>query len=430
MNKLLKIGVIASLSFLSAVSHAKMEIVDRVVALVDSDVVLASELVRRTNSIINQLKARQQTLPPLEMLRDQVLDRLIVESLQLQMAKRVGVRVSDTELDATMERVAAENQMSVELFRQTVINDGTPWAIFREDVRNEIMVSRVRSGAVSRRIKVSDKEIENLLFQINQQGESQMQYSLGHILLPLAESADPEEVAKVRERAKTLVSELRNGANFQEYAISYSAGENALTGGNLGWRTLSQLPSLFADSVKNMKKSDVSEPLRSGGGLHILKLLDIKGGFETHSVMQTHARHILISPDAITDEKAALEKAQLIRQRIIDGEKFSELAIEFSDDKGSGALGGDLDWADSDTFVPEFTAAMDALAVDEISQPVRTEFGYHIIQVLGRRSQDQTEEKKREQAYRILHNRKFEEEAQIWLRELKEQAYIRIIDDQ
>jgi len=430
MNKLLKIGVIASLSFLSAVSHAKMEIVDRVVALVDSDVVLASELVRRTNSIINQLKARQQTLPPLEMLRDQVLDRLIVESLQLQMAKRVGVRVSDTELDATMERVAAENQMSVELFRQTVINDGTPWAIFREDVRNEIMVSRVRSGAVSRRIKVSDKEIENLLFQINQQGESQMQYSLGHILLPLAESADPEEVAKVRERAKTLVSELRNGANFQEYAISYSAGENALTGGNLGWRTLSQLPSLFADSVKNMKKSDVSEPLRSGGGLHILKLLDIKGGFETHSVMQTHARHILISPDAITDEKAALEKAQLIRQRIIDGEKFSELAIEFSDDKGSGALGGDLDWADSDTFVPEFTAAMDALAVDEISQPVRTEFGYHIIQVLGRRSQDQTEEKKPEQAYRILHNRKFEEEAQIWLRELKEQAYIRIIDDQ
>lgn len=431
MKKLAKLFVVACVCFYSAISHAKLEIIDRVVALVDTDVVLASELVRRTNQVVQQIKARNQgALPPIEKVREQVLERLIVESLQLQMAKRVGVRISDTELDASLEQIAAERKLSIEQFQKQVSTEGTPWGIFREDVRNEIMMSRARNGIVSRRIKVSEKEVDNLLIQINQEGESRMQYSLGHILLPMSESATPEEISQVREQAQKLVNELRGGANFQEYAITYSAGENALNGGNLGWRGLSQLPSLFAGSVKNMKKGDISEPLRSGSGLHILKLIESKGGFETHEVLQTNVRHILITPDAITDDKAAYEKALLIRQRILDGENFAELAIEFSDDKGSGALGGDLDWSTPDTFVPEFAAAMNALSVNELSEPVKSEFGYHLIEVLGRRNQDQTEEKKRERAYRILHRRKFEEEAQIWLRELREQAYIRIIDEQ
>jgi len=429
MNKLVKFGLVAAVSFYTAVSHAKLEIIDRVVALVDKDVVLASELVRRTNTIVDQIKARNQTVPPIDKLREQVLDRLILESLQVQMGKRAGVRISDTELDATIERIANDSNISIEQFRNKIESEGLAWAIFREDIRKEIMISRVRKGVVSRRIKVSDKEIENVLAQINQEGESRAQYSLGHILLPLAEGASPGEVSAVREKAQNIVRKLRGGADFQEYAVTHSAGENALTGGNLGWRGLSQLPSLFADSVRNMKANDITEPLRSGSGLHILKLFEVKGVFETHSVVQTHARHILITPDAITDEKAAFEKAQLLRQQILDGDKFEDLAIEFSDDKGSGALGGDLDWTDPGTFVPEFTAAMDKLAINEISQPVKTEFGYHVIQVLGRRDQDQTEEKKRERAYLILHNRKFEEEALIWLRELKGQAYIKIIDD-
>lgn len=429
MNKLIKVGLVASVCFYCAVSQAKVEILDRVVALVDKDVVLASELVRRTNSIVDQIKARNQAVPAIEKLREQVLDRLILESLQLQMAKRAGVRISDTELDATIERIASESKLAVEQFRKKVESDGLAWPIFREDIRREIMIARVRKGVVSRRIKVSDKEVENVLAQINLEGESRTQYSLGHILLPLSEGASPEEVSKVREKAQNLVKQLRAGADFQEFAITHSAGENALTGGNLGWRSISQLPSLFADSVRNMKSSDVTEPLRSGSGLHILKLFESKGGFQTHSVVQTHARHILITPDAITDESAALDKAALLRQRILDGEDFAELAIEHSDDKGTGALGGDLDWSDPGTFVPEFTAAMDKLAINEISQPIKTEFGYHVIQVLGRRDQDQTEEKKRERAYMILHNRKFEEEALLWLREMKEQAYIKVIDD-
>ncbi|WP_185964373.1 peptidylprolyl isomerase [Aliikangiella marina] len=429
MNKLVKLAVVIVITFYTALSHAKIEIIDRVVALVDKDVVLASELVRRTNSIVDQIKSRNQAVPPIEKLREQVLERLILESLQLQMAKRAGVRISDTELDATIERIANDSKLSVEQFRKKIESEGLAWAIFREDIRNEIMISRVRKGAVTRRIKVSEKEVDNVLAQINQEGESRTQYSLGHILLPLSEGASPEEVSKVRQKAQNIVRQLRGGANFQEYAITHSAGENALSGGGLGWRSLSQLPSLFADSVRNMKANEVTEPLRSGSGLHILKLFESKGGFETHSVVQTHARHILITPNAILDEKAAYEKAQLLRQRVLEGEDFAELAVEHSDDKGSGALGGDLDWADPGTFVPEFTEAMDKLAINEISQAVKSEFGYHIIQVLGRRDQDQTEEKKRDRAYLILHNRKFEEEALLWLREMRDQAYIKIIND-
>jgi len=427
MNKIIKLALMAVVVVNIGVASAKLELIDRVVALVDEDVVLASELLRRTRSVIKQIKARDQKVPDVKILRQQILDRLVIESLQLQMAKRVGVRISDAELDSTIENVAKENKVSVDQFRQGILDEGTSWAIFREDIRKEMMISRVTGGSVSRRIKISDKEVDNLLAQISHQ--TRTQYLLGHILLPLSEDASPEDIAKIRLQADKLVKELRAGANFDEYAVSYSSSQDALQGGNLGWRTLSQLPSLFAGTVKNMKKGQISEPVRSGSGLHILNLMDSKGDFETHNVMQSHVRHILISPNAILDDQAAKEKLELIRQRIVDGEKFEDLAIEFSDDKGSGSLGGDLDWSDPGTFVPEFAKAMDALAIDELSSAVRTQFGWHLIQVIGRREQDQTEDKKRERAYRILQNRKFEEETQVWLRELKEQAYIKLIDD-
>lgn len=428
MKRLIKLFLAINLTLISWGSFAEdAELIDRVVALVDEDVVLASELVRRTNQVVDQIKARNQGLPPIDVLRDQILDRLVVESLQIQMAKRVGVRISDAELDATIQRIADQNKLSTTQLQKKTEDEGTPWALFREDVRREIMISRVQGGAVSRRIKVSDKEIDNLLAQVESQGANQMQYSIGHILLPLAEGASPEEINSIRTRAEKLISDLRAGANFEETAIAYSKGQNALQGGDLGWRSLSQLPSLFAGNIKNMKAGDISEPLRSGSGLHILKVKETKGGFQTHKVLQTHVRHILISPDAITDEKAALEEAKSLRKRILDGEKFDELAMEHSDDKGSGSLGGDLKWSEPGTFVPPFTEAMDKLAVGEISEPVKTQFGYHIIEVLGRRDQDQTEDKKRERAYRMLHNRKFEEESQLWIQEMKDQAYIKLL---
>ncbi|WP_196139501.1 peptidylprolyl isomerase SurA [Aliikangiella sp. G2MR2-5] len=427
MTKLVKLCVVFLVSIQASLVSAESELIDRVVALVDEDVVLGSELVRRTNSVLEQLKERKQKTPPLATLRDQVLERLIIESLQLQMAKRVGVRVSDAELDAAIDRVAQQNNITSDILRKKNESNGISWAVFREDLRKDIMINRVTSGMVSRRIKISEKEVDNLVALIDKQGESRVQYAIGHIFLPLAEGSSPEEIAEVRNLAEKLIRELRNGADFAEYAISYSKGQQALSGGDLGWRNPSELPSLFAVSIKNMKTGDISEPLRSGSGLHILKLREVKGGFERHSVLQTHARHILITPNAIMDEQAAREKAALLRQRIVNGEKFEDLAMEFSDDKGSGSLGGDLKWTDPGTFVPDFSNAMDKLAIGEISEPVKTEYGYHIIEVLGRRDQDQTEEKKREAAYRSLHNRKFEEEIQLWIQEIKEQAYIKVL---
>lgn len=428
MKKLKALFLLGLLTASSSFSYAKSEIIDGVVALVDSDVVLASELARRTNSIVEQIKKRGQTLPDLELLKKQVLDRLIIESLQLQTAKRVGVRISDAELDATIKKIAEDAKLSLDAFQNQVTESGTSWAIFREDVRNSAMISRVTGGMVSRRIKISDKELDSVTAQMDQEGLSRMQYHLGHILLPISEGADPEVLNQVREQADQLVKELRNGASFEDAAVTQSSGKNALEGGDLGWRTLSQLPTLFADMVKNMKSGDISEPLRSGSGLHILKLKETKGGFAEHKVIQTDVRHILISPDAITDDTAALEKIKLLRDRILAGEPFADLATVHSADKGTAALGGELGWSDPGAFVPEFEQTMNALGVNELSEPVRSQFGWHIIEVLGRRDQDQTEDKKRERAYMILHNRKFEEESEIWVRELKEQAYIKLLE--
>ncbi len=432
-NKILSainsIAIFAVLLMSSFSLQADVKMLDRIVAIVDGDVVLESELVRRSNAIIKQIIERDQKVPSKEILRKQVLERLIVEALQLDTAKRVGVRISDRELTATIERIAEGNKISLGQLKTEVELDGTPWPIFTEDMRNEIMISRIRGGMVQRRIQVSDKEVDNIVALMDKEGESKLQYHLGHILLAMPEGSSPEDVTAKREQAKKIVDALRGGSNFEEFAIAFSNGQKSLEGGDWGWRPLSQLPSLFAGTVKNMDVNDVSEPLRSGSGLHILFLKDKKGGFETKVVVQTHVRHILVSPNAITTDGQALDKLKLAKDRIEKGEIFEDLAVEISDDKSNASQGGDMSWVDPGAFVPEFEQAMDALAIGELSEPVKTQFGYHLIEVLGRRDQDQTEDKKRERAYQILSNRKFEEESQTWISELKEKAHIKIISD-
>jgi len=407
---------------------AEVQLLDRMIAIVDEDVVLESELARRTNAVIAQIKSRGQKVPSLKLLRNQVLERLIVESLQLQTAKRVGVRIGDRELSATLERVAEGGKMSLEEFKIKIESEGTPWAVFREDLRNEIMISRVANGMVKRRIQISEKEIDNLVAQMDKEGESRTQYHLGHIMLALSENATPEDVSKQRQQAQKIIEALRKGSSFEEFAIAFSDAQDSLEGGDMGWRALSQLPTLFAGTVKNMDVKDVSEPLRSGSGLHILYLKEKKGGFEAQVVVQTHVRHILVSPNAITNDKQAFDKISLARDRIVKGEKFGDIAKEISDDKSNAAQGGDMSWIDPGVFVKEFSVVMDKLAINELSQPVKTQFGWHLIEVLGRRDKDQTEDKKRERAYQILSNRKFEEESQTWISELKEKSHIKIID--
>lgn len=428
MNKVLSSILSFVLVFGVLDLKAAPEIMDRVIAIVDESVVLESELVRRANSIVSQIKARNQTVPALKILRKQVLERLIIESLQIQTAKRVGVRVDDRTLTAALEKIASRANLSIDQFKQKMEQEGTPWPLFREDMRNEIMINRIVSGMVQRRIQVSEKEIDNIVAQMDKEGETRTQYHLGHILLALSENATPEEIAAQREKAKKIVDALRGGSNFEEFAVAFSNGPKSLEGGDMGWRSLTQLPTLFAGTVKNMTVNDISEPLRSGSGLHIIYLKEKKGGFESQVVVQTHVRHILVSPDAITTDQQALDKVKLARDRILAGEKFEELALEISDDKSNAAQGGDMSWIDPGTFVKEFSLVMDRLEINQLSEPVKTQFGYHLIEVLGRRDQDQTEEKKRERAYRIISNRKFEEESLAWLSELKHKSHIKIID--
>ena len=428
MNRVLRSFL--SLSLVLGIYGVKAEpvMIDRVIAIVDESVVLESELARRANSIVEQIKARNQTVPPIKVLRKQVLERLIIESLQIQTAKRVGVRVDDRTLTATLEKVAEGSNLSLEQLKQKMEQEGIAWSLFREDMRNEILINRVVTGMVQRRIQVSEKEIDNIVAQMDKEGQTRTKYHLGHILLSLSESATPEDISTQRETAKKLVDALRGGTNFEEVAVAFSNGPKSLEGGDMGWRTLNQLPTLFAGTVKNMEVSDISEPLRSGSGLHILFLKEKKGGFESQLVVQTHVRHILISPDAITSDQQALDKIKLARDRIVAGEKFEDLALEFSDDKSNSSQGGDMSWIDPGTFVKEFNVVMDRLEINQLSEPVKTEFGWHLIEVLGRRDQDQTEEKKRERAYRILSNRKFEEESLAWMSELKHKAHIKMID--
>jgi len=414
------------LSALSTLAHSAQTL-DQAVAIVDDDVVLKSELDRRVDTVRSDLAQRNIRPPTEDVLRQQVLDRLIVDNLQLQLARRAGVRISDQELAAIIENIAKENKMTVEQFRLKLTADGVNYELFREDIRNEVMVSRARQGHVSRRVYISQSEVEALADLIQREGENNSEYHLGHILISISESASTSDVAVAQERARLIVERIRNGADFSEMALANSEGQEALQGGDFGWKTLNQMPTLFATSVRNMKVAEVSDPIRSATGLHILKLFDIKG-IERVVVQQTHARHILIQPSKILTEIDAEKKARELLTQIREGADFAKLAKEHSADPGSGSQGGDLGWANPGTFVPVFENTMSKLNPGEISEPVRSEFGWHIIEVLGRRADDQTEDKIKDRAYRILHGRKFEEEVETWIREIRDQAYVKVLE--
>ena len=403
------------------------EAIDEAVALVDDDVVLRSELDRRLASVRKDLQARNVRLPADNVLRQQVLERLITDNVQLQMAKRAGVRVADQELAQIVANIAKENGLSPEQFRLKLASEGISYELFREDLRNEVLISRVRQGAVGRRIFISEQEVQAMMETIAAEGENRTEYHLGHILLPISESASTDDVRDVSARAQQLVEKLRAGADFAELAIANSAGQEALQGGDFGWKTANQLPSLFATAAKSLKPGDISEPLRSGSGLHILKLFDSRGN-ERVMVQQTKARHILVKPSTILTEEEAEKKIRELLAKLKSGADFAELAKQHSDDPGSANLGGDLGWANPGTFVPVFEQTMSELQPGQISEPFRSEFGWHVMQVLERRDDDQTEERKRQQAYRFLHSRKYDEEVESWVREIRDQAFIKVLE--
>lgn len=423
MNKLLPFLFLAFASVVP-LTHAApaVQAIDRVIAVVDDDVITQNELDKRMQTIRQQLARSKTPAPPEQVLRRQLLERMILDRIQLTLAQRIGIRVDDENLNQIIANIAAQNRMSLDEFRAALQRDGIAFADFREEIRNEVIVTRLRAAQVDNRVTVTPQEVKNWL-ESRAAKDQNTEYHLAQILISLPEAASPEQVQAARGRAEEVLTKLRSGADFREVAAAYSGDQQALEGGDLGWRRTAQLPTFLADHVIDMKPGELSDIIRSTSGFHVIKLIE-KRGEERHVVRQVHARHILIRTDAITSDAVAKARLERLRQRILAGEDFAALARANSDDKGSGSQGGDLGWANPGTFVPEFEATLSQLAVGATSDVFRSQFGWHIVQLLGYRNHDDTEDVRSAQAQEALRRRKIEEEQQNWLRRLRDEAYV------
>lgn len=400
--------------------------IDGVAAIVNDEVITQSELDDELERVRAQLRQKALPIPASSDLDKQVLEELIVSRLQLQLAQTNGITVDDETLDKAIENIAEMNNLSLARFKEVLSNDGLDFNKFRERIRKEIIIRRLRQQQIDSQILITDQEVDAFLNDLRRQGVASDEYDVAHILIPVGEAAGPEEHRAAEKKAEDIHTRLENGADFAELAISSSGGEQALEGGDLGWRKLGELPSLFADQIVDMKPGDISGVLRSSRGFHIIKLLDHRAG-EKHMVKQTLARHILIRPNALADELQTKEKLQDIRQRILDKKlDFETTARTLSEDKASAAQGGDLGWVDPGIMVPEFEEAMNALKKGDISEPVKSGFGWHLIQVLDRREVDDTTEFNRAQAREQLTRRESDNRYSSWLHQLRSEAYVDI----
>jgi len=414
-------------SFLS-ISHftasaAEIVKMDRIVAIVDQTVITEQELDNRIRILTAQLTKQGAELPPENILRKQVLERLISDALQLQYAGQTGLKVDDNQLDKTIDRIVEQNKLSMKEFTDALNADGISMAKFRSDIRNEITIARLREREVESRVNVSESEIDNFLTTQASSNENRDEFEISHILIRTPEEGSTEEIQKAKAKIEEAIKALQDGASFAKVSASYSDAPNALEGGNLGWKAAAQLPALFLDALKNMQAGDISPALRSPNGFHILKLTSKRGGNSPLVIEQTHARHILIKLSEIVSEKDGKQKMDGIKDRLDNGEKFEVLARQFSED-GTASNGGDLGWVNPGDTVPQFEKAMNELKDNQISEPIRSPFGWHIIQVLERRKQDMSKEAARLKARQEIRARKADEAYQDWIRELRDRAYV------
>jgi len=405
--------------------EAKIELLDRVVAVVDSGVVMESQLNQRVRDIIDRLRSDGMELPPKEVLEEQVLERLIVEEIQLQIGEQAGVKISDAELNRALSMIASENSMNLEQFKESLDANNDSYIKLRDQVRKELIIQRVQRGKVGANIEISEQEIENFLN--SEEGRSRLaeQYNVQQILLSLSSSAPENKVNLVKEKGTNLIKRYKEGESFEKLAATYSSDQNALEGGSLGWRKSSELPTLFSNVVVKMKVGEISELIRSGAGFHIIRLAEKRGDvvkFED----QTLVRHILMQSSEIRSENQTKELINEIYQELIDGEDFKQLARQHSEDPGSKMEGGELGWSSPDTFDPAFEAVMNSVDVGEMSKPFQSSFGWHILEVLDRRNEDISDEVRKNRAYSIIFNRKFEQELQRTLIELRSESYVDI----
>lgn len=427
MKKYFISGVLIALISISAPVFSQT--LDRIVAIVEDDVILDGELQAEVDVIAQRIKASNAVVPPSYILRKQVLEKLIIEKLQRQLAERSGIALNDEMLASAAADIARRNNMTPAQFRVELEKQSISYRSFLENLRNEVIINQLRGREIGSRVNVSDREVEHFLETESKLGSEATQYHLGHILVAIPEGASSSVIQKAKQKAEEIIQDLRGGRDFVQVAMSQSDGSEALTGGDLGWRSINQVPTLFVDEVSDLKQGDVPDPIRSPSGFHILKMLELKGGDQQHIVTKTHVRHILMKTNDLIDDDEAKKRLNNLKRRIADGDSFDALAKAHSDDKGSALNGGSLDWVAPGALVPEFEEAMNALAIDEISKPVQTQFGWHLIQVLGRKQQDDSEDYKKEQVREVIRKRKIEEETELWLRRLRDEAYVEVFHD-
>ena len=397
---------------------------DQIVAVVNDDVVLASELTREIRKRLSQMPDAKR--PSQSILARQVLERLIIERLQLEQAERNGIKIADERLNRAIASIARQNNMTLAQMRTTLEAEGLEYAAFREQIRDQLTIRQLRQRQVNNQVNVTDQEIEHFLQSEAGQDKENTEYKLAQILIAVPPAAVPAEVAAAKEKADRLVKALREGADFTALAIEHSDGQNALQGGDLGWRAATRVPSVFTHLITRMNPGEVSDPVRSAGGYHILTLMDRRVVGEKHVVTQYKARHILIKPSAVLGAAEIQERLQRIKIRLEGGEDFATLAKANSEDTGSALNGGELDWAVAGDYAPRFANALQNIPTGQISEPFESAFGWHILQVLDRRQVDQTEEVIWDRARKELTTRKVEEETQHWLRRLRDEAYVEL----
>ena len=413
------------LSVLPLLAQSATTIIDRIAIVVDEDVIMQSELEERFEAVRSQISSQKNArMPSDDVLKKQIEEQMIIESLQLQRAERAGIRISDEEINNTLAQIAKENNLSLNEFKEALTVDGISWSGMRSRVSRELKINRLQQGTMRRRIQVSEQEIKNFLSSELGSNLTADQYRLGHILIPIPENPSNNDLKTASSQANSIFAKIEEGDDFRALALEFSSGQNSLEGGDLGWRKAAQLPTIFSDLVDNMGIGETRSPIKSGRGFHILKLFNKRGASTEGKIAQTRVRHVLVQPNEIRSENEANDLALSLRTEVVEGRDFKEIAKLYSDDPGSALSGGDLGWSRKGVFVPEFEKIMADSEINELSSVFKTVHGYHFLEVTGRRIEDFSERYRMSQAENFLRNQRFDQELSNWLREIREDAFI------
>ena len=428
MKNSLKLLLLSSVLVLNPIKHSFAEEVelDRVTAIVNNGVVLESEVKDLISSITLQAKKNNQTLPSDRALRIQVMEKLVNDAIILQLGERMGIQVSDAQLDETLSNLAKDNDQTLESFRETLLSEGESYEKYRENVRKELISGEVRRASLRRRIYISPQDVANLLEVMKEQTSADVEYRLGHILIEFPSDPSQEDINAAKSRAEKVLELLESGSDFTKIAMTSSGGGKALEGGDLGWKSINEMPTLFSKIVDGKEKGSVFGPIRTGLGFSIVKLVDVRGR-QVVEIEEVKASHILITPSIILSEAKAEAMLQELIEQLNTGADFAELAKEHSDGPTS-VRGGDLGWKEPSKYDPIFSEALASLEVDEVHKPFRSSFGWHIAKLTGRRTLDTTNQMNENRAYQMLYNRKFGMEGARWIKELRDEAYVEIIE--